>query len=115
MQKSAVQLKIEAQLQASIDLLKRAKPYVGRATTIGGQDLSREITEFVASVDRNPALDAAREALQPENQRITPARDYDKLASDFEAFVQYMDEGCVCGRAPKPVNPVDPRLLTNKS
>lgn len=56
MQKSAVQLKIEAQLQASIDLLKRAKPYVGRATTIGGQDLSREITEFVAGVDRNPVV-----------------------------------------------------------
>ena len=55
MQKSAVQLKIEAQLQASIDLLKRAKPYVGRATTIGGQDLSREISEFVATVDRNPS------------------------------------------------------------
>lgn len=55
MQKSAVQLKIEAQLQASVDLLKQAKRYVGQSTTIGGQDLSREITEFVATVDRNPA------------------------------------------------------------
>lgn len=55
MQKSAIQLKIEAQLQASVDLLKQAKRYVGQSNTIGGQDLSREITEFVASVDRNPA------------------------------------------------------------
>lgn len=56
MQKSAIQLKIEAQLQASVDLLKQAKRYVGQSTTIGGQDLSREITEFVATVDRNPVV-----------------------------------------------------------
>lgn len=80
MQKSAVQLKIEAQLQASVDLLKQAKRYVGQSNTIGGQDLSREITEFVASVDRNP-LEVTRqkviESMLPENQRITPvSREY---------------------------------------
>jgi hypothetical protein len=55
LQVSATQRKIEAQLQASIDLLKQAKRYVGQSSTIGGQDLSREISEFVATVDRNPA------------------------------------------------------------
>lgn len=62
MQKSATQQRIEAQLQASIDLLKQAKRYVGQSTTIGGQDLSKEITEFVASVDRNP-LEVSRKAV----------------------------------------------------
>lgn len=35
----------------------------------------------------------------------------DKLTNDFEQTVLYMNEGCICGRAPKPVHPVDPRLL----
>ena len=34
-----------------------------------------------------------------------------KMGQDFEAAVEYMNEGCICGRAPAPVNPVDPRLL----
>lgn len=33
-----------------------------------------------------------------------------KMGEDFEATIEYMNEGCICGRAPAPVLPVDPRL-----
>jgi hypothetical protein len=36
----------------AIDLLKRANRYVGTNTTIGGQKLGVEITEFVANYQR---------------------------------------------------------------
>lgn len=35
-----------------------------------------------------------------------------RLASALEATVEHMNDGCICGRAPEPKNPVDPRLLT---
>lgn len=109
MQKSAIHTKIEAQLQASIDLLKQAKRYVGQSNTIGGQDLSREISEFVATVDRNPvagipALDAHAPMIAALDVMAC-----EKLAADFKATVDYMNEGCVCGRAPNPVHPGAPR------
>lgn len=34
-----------------------------------------------------------------------------EISTNFEATVEYMNEGCVCGRAPAPKQPVDPRLL----
>lgn len=36
----------------------------------------------------------------------------DRLAADFESTVEYMNEGCICGRAPAPKHAVDKRLLT---
>ena len=38
----------------------------------------------------------------------------DKLAArtrSLDETVEYMNEGCICGRAPAPKHPVDPRLL----
>lgn len=35
----------------------------------------------------------------------------ERVTTDFEATVDYMNEGCICGRAPNPQHPVDPRLL----
>lgn len=33
-----------------------------------------------------------------------------QLSADFQATVDHMNEGCICGRAPDPKHPVDPRL-----
>ena len=33
------------------------------------------------------------------------------MSRNFEATVEHMNEGCICGRAPEPKHPVDPRLL----
>lgn len=40
--------------------------------------------------------------LEQENQ---------KLNLCLDDLTDYMNEGCICGRAPNPKNPVDPRLL----
>lgn len=34
-----------------------------------------------------------------------------KMSADFEATVEHMNDGCICGRAPAPKHPVDLRLL----
>lgn len=56
----AVQLRVacqclEGDLAAAIALLKRANRYVGSSTTIGGQDLGVQITEFIAAQERQGA------------------------------------------------------------
>ena len=55
MTKSAVQRRIEAQLQAAVDLLKQAKPFVARDYSVRAHDLSAEITEFVGQHCRHQA------------------------------------------------------------
>lgn len=35
-----------------------------------------------------------------------------KLSADFESTVEYMNEGCICGRAPNPKHTIDARLQT---
>ncbi len=52
MTKSAVQRRIEGQLQAAIDLLKQSKTFVARDHSVRAQDLSKEITEFVGAYSR---------------------------------------------------------------
>jgi hypothetical protein len=42
----------EAQLAEAIALLKRANRYVGTHSSIGGQALSIQITEFIAAYQR---------------------------------------------------------------
>lgn len=56
----AVQLRVacqclEGDLAAALELLKLAKPYVGHSSTIGGQDLSGRITDFIADQERQGA------------------------------------------------------------
>lgn len=34
-----------------------------------------------------------------------------RLEADLQATVDYINDGCICGRAPSPKHPVDPRLL----
>lgn len=57
-------------------------------------------------------VDEANSSVTALEQRIAELEAQNgKLTQDFASTVEYMNEGCICGRAPAPKHPVDPRLL----
>lgn len=92
---------------------------VNREQSEGGFDLSKKKPPYPSTLEdfrrhyethsKAELLEAVANLSVMHNGQLVRAN---RLAADLEATVEYMNEGCICGRAPQPKHPVDPRLLT---
>ncbi|MGY2429595.1 hypothetical protein [Pseudomonas tolaasii] len=92
------------ELRNKVEALEAMRPHWAKGYT----------SDSVAAQGQTSALSQVWEALGVNDQTacILKLRALITTAGDFESTVEHMNEGCVCGRAPAPKNPVDPRLLT---
>lgn len=113
---------IELPCQPVEDLTTRLQKamWAGVSIRISSDPLGAQLSALIVEMAGHEAeayalqdrVDEANASVTALEQRVAELEAQNKkLSQDFASTVDHMNEGCICGRAPAPKKPVDPRLL----